>query len=489
VEGPGPTILYVNPAYERMTGRSLAELVGRSPRIVQGPGTDAGVRARMRRALSEGQEFRGENVNYRRDGTPYRVEIYVTPIRDAHGVVTNFVSVERDISERHALEEQLASACRLESLGQLAGGIAHDINNLLAVILNYARFAAHEAGDSAVGRDIGEVVTAAERAATLTRQILTFSRREVVQAKVIDFNSIVQAMKSMLMGALGENIELRVDLDPAGAFVLLDGGHVEQVLMNLALNARDAMPTGGTLTIETSHAEFGEQRSARHADLRPGRYVRLRVRDTGAGMPADVLARAFDPFFTTKARGVGTGLGLSIVHGIVRSSAGSVELISRQTEPGRGTIVEIHWPAADTVAAAPTALTSSRPVDTAASRGSETVLVIEDDPGVLRVAERILVGAGYRALLAATPDEALALAHGDASIELLLSDVLMPLRPGPELAAEIVALRPGLRVLLMSGLPDGEVAGAGVRDLGAGMIHKPFTDETLLRSVRAVLDA
>ncbi len=395
-----------------------------------------------------------------------------------------FAAQDSAVARAEAAAMELAHARRLESIGQLAGGIAHDFNNLLAIILNYARFAAREAGDGAVGRDIGEVVSAAERAAVLTRQLLTFSRREVVRAEIIDLNPVVRDTEALLTRTLGEQIAVRVSLDLTGTPVCLDRGHLEQVLMNLALNARDAMPVGGTLTIETARVELDERESARHVGLRPGPHVRLRVSDTGAGMPPEVLARAFDPFFTTKARGVGTGLGLSIVHGIVTGAAGSVELNPRLADAGRGTVVEIHLPAAERAAAAPPV----RPPEVPETRGSETVLVVEDDPGVRRVTERILVGAGYRTLLAASRADALAIANGDASIDLLLSDVVMPERSGPELAADLVALRPGLKVLFMSGYPEDQATRTGIVELGGALVVKPFTDETLLRSVRAVLD-
>ncbi len=484
VERPGPHIVYVNPAYEQMSGRSAAELIGKSPRIVQGPGTDRAVTAQMRQAFSEGREFLGENLNYRRDGTPYQVEIHVTPIRDARGTVTNFVSVQRDVTQRRALETQLAHAQRLDSIGQLAGGIAHDFNNLLAVILNYAHFAARESRDSAVGRDIGEIVNAAERAAVLTRQLLTFSRREVVRAEVLDLTAVVRDTEALLTRTLGEHIEIRVTADPAGSTVRVDRGHFEQVLMNLAVNARDAMPRGGVLTLETARVDLDEHEAARHVGLRRGPHVRLRVTDSGVGMPPDIVERAFEPFFTTKARGVGTGLGLSIVHGIVTGAGGSIELRSRQTEPERGTVVEIHLPAADEAAGA---ATTPRHV-VSASRGSETVLIVEDDPSVLRLAERILAGAGYRTLVAAGPAEARAFSASDEPIHLLLSDVVMPQRSGPELAAEIVALRPGLKLLFMSGYPEKQVTARGDLDFAAAFLAKPFTDTTLLRSVREVLD-
>ena len=401
-------------------------------------------------------------------------------------------AVEREVRESRMraeardregkLQTQLAQAQRLESIGELAGGVAHDFNNLLAVIINYAGFVARQVGDRAdVGRDVAEILTAAQRAAALTRQLLTFSRREVVRPEIIDVSSVVRAVEELLARTLGEHIEVRAHLDAAPAMVLCDRGHCEQIVMNLAVNARDAMPDGGTLTIETTKVQVDEDFARLHPGIAAGPHVRLTVTDTGVGMTAEVAGRAFEPFFTTKPRGEGTGLGLSTVYGIVTGAGGHVSIYS---EPGVGTTVKILLPAA---AGSATARPAPAVAPVGAARG-ETILVVEDDPRVRELVRRILTAHGYAVLSASTPDEALALAGTDVAIHLLLTDLVLPQRSGRLLAAEVVAQRPGLAVLYMSGYPQDALGSRGALDTGAPLLEKPFTEDGLLRAVRGLLD-
>jgi PAS domain S-box-containing protein len=382
------------------------------------------------------------------------------------------------VDEREKLEAQLNQLRRLESVGQLAGGIAHDFNNLLGIILNYAQFVQDEIGeDSPAARDVEEIRRAAERAAALTRQLLIFSRREVVRKRVLDLNEVVSELDRLLARALGEQVELETHLASGLWPVEADPGQIEQVLVNLAVNARDAMSVGGRLVIETSNHELLEER----AGASPGRYVRLTVSDTGAGMDQQVADHAFEPFFTTKPKGAGTGLGLSTVYGIVTEAGGQIELYS---EPGVGTTVKVYLPATDR---GPTP--AARPRPPRADAAGETVLLVEDEQSVRRLSERILKGAGYEVLVTASGQEALEMcARPEQRIDLLVTDVVMPGMLGPELVERATAVRPGLKVVFMSGYVHQMI------DLMEGdrgdfaFIEKPFTVEALLDGVREALD-
>ncbi len=383
------------------------------------------------------------------------------------------------VDEREALEAQLNQLRRLESVGQLAGGIAHDFNNLLGIILNYAQFVADDIGeDSPASADVEEIRRAAERAAALTRQLLIFSRREVVRKRVLDLNEVVSELDRLLARALGEQVELDTHLTSGLWPVEADPGQIEQVLVNLAVNARDAMPGGGRLVIETSNHELDAERVGASA----GRYVRLTVSDTGAGMDQEVADHAFEPFFTTKPKGAGTGLGLSTVYGIVTEAGGTIQLYS---EPGVGTTVKVHLPATDR---GPTP--AERPRPERADAAGETVLLVEDEQSVRRLSERILKGAGYQVLVTSNGQEALEVcAQPDQQIDLLLTDVVMPGMLGPELVQRATAVRPGLTAVFMSGYV-AQMVELMEGDRGDfAFIEKPFTVDALLTGVRDALDA
>jgi PAS domain S-box-containing protein len=383
------------------------------------------------------------------------------------------------VDEREALEAQLNQLRRLESVGQLAGGVAHDFNNLLGIILNYAQFVADDIGeDSPAAADVEEIRRAAERAAALTRQLLIFSRREVVRKRVLDLNEVVSELDRLLARALGEQVELETHLASGLWPVEADPGQIEQVLVNLAVNARDAMPGGGRLVIETSNHELDAERVGAPA----GRYVRLTVSDTGGGMDQEVADHAFEPFFTTKPKGAGTGLGLSTVYGIVTEAGGTIQLYS---EAGVGTTVKVHLPATDR---GPTP--AERPRPARADAAGETVLLAEDEQSVRRLSERILKGAGYEVLVTSNGQEALEIcAQPDQRIDLLLTDVVMPGMLGPELVERATAVRPGLRAVFMSGYV-AQMVELMEGDRGDfAFIEKPFTVDALLTGVRDALDA
>ncbi|MBI1945256.1 MAG: PAS domain S-box protein [Deltaproteobacteria bacterium] len=390
----------------------------------------------------------------------------------------------RDITEQRlaresaaVLEEQLRVAQKMDAIGKLAGGVAHDFNNLLSVMLGYTTFAvdALREGDP-LRSDLKEVLDAGNRAAALTRQLLAFSRRQVLELEVLDVNAVAVEMEKMLSRLIGEHVRLELALDPALGTVKADKGQLEQVLMNLVVNARDAMLTGGTVTVRTASAAADQCPSGL------GPCVVLTVSDTGSGMDAATRARLFEPFFTTKERGKGTGLGLSTVYGIVKQSGGDVTV---ESEPGHGSTFRVFLPRADRPLSMPRTMTPTpRP-----TTGTETVLLVEDEEAVRRLTTRLLLRAGFNVLTAQHGGEALLLCErhvGD--IHLVLTDVVMPQMSGPELAARLHALRPGLKVLYMSGYTDQEVGRHGLLEAGSRLIAKPFTAEILLRRLRDVLD-
>ncbi len=393
-------------------------------------------------------------------------------------------------AERERLARELEQSQRLESLGRLTGGIAHDFNNLLGVILNYAAFVdeALEQADAdartdqwaAVRDDVDQIVRAGERAAALIRQLLAFARREALRPEVVDLNDVVTDVEQLLRHSLGGSVPLDTSLQPDLWPVLADPGKIEQVLVNLALNARDAMPGGGSLTIDTRNMDADNSIAARYPGISPGRCVRVRVSDTGEGMSDDVRRRAFEPFFTTKPASAGTGLGLATVHGIITHAGGSVQIYSEQ---GMGTTISMLLPVTDQ---APAVL--PMPPPTGQRGGGETILVVEDEDALRDVTERILTRDGYEVLAAANGTEALELARDAERIDLLLTDVVMPQMLGKELAERIHDDRPGLAVIYMSGYAQPVLASSGSLEPGVILVEKPFSAATLLATVREKLD-
>jgi PAS domain S-box-containing protein len=388
-----------------------------------------------------------------------------------------------DVTEQRQNEEQLRVAHRMESVGRLAGGVAHDFNNLLTVIINHTAFAARDvAKEHPLQADLAEIGKAAERATFLTRQLLAFSRQQVLKPQVLDVNKIVGGMEEMLRRLLGEDIDLAVGLATGLAKVTADPGQIEQVVMNLAVNARDAMPDGGKLTIETAYVELDDVYASQHVGMKPGSYVRLSVSDTGCGMDEKTRARLFEPFFTTKQTGKGTGLGLATVYGIVKQSGGDIWVYS---EPGHGTTFKVYLPRE--LSAKETA--ERAPQVSAGAAGAETILVVEDEDAVRNLAKRILELAGYTVLTAANGGEALGICgKQQGSVSLVLTDVVMPGMNGKELTDRLAGLCPNLRVLYMSGYTDDAIVHRGVLAPGTHFIGKPFNAADLTRMVRKVLD-
>jgi PAS domain S-box-containing protein len=399
-----------------------------------------------------------------------------------HGEPVRGVGISLDVTERHAREEQYQQAQKMEAIGQLAGGVAHDFNNLLTAILGYCELLLDdlEAGDPR-RTDIGEIQKAGARAAGLTRQLLAFSRKQVIEPTLLDLNEVVADMQGMLGRLIEEDVTIVMGLQPELGRVLADRGQVEQIVLNLAVNARDAMPGGGTLTIETANVELDEDYSKTHFSAKSGSYVALTVTDTGTGMTPEVQARLFEPFFTTKEPGKGTGLGLATVHGIVTGSCGYVHVYS---EVGRGTSFKVYFPRTD----APEAIADAAPPAARSLAGTQTVLVVEDAEGLRELARRLLQRQGYTVLVAANADEALALFEQHASIDVLLTDVVMPGASGPELTRQLVDRCPTLKVIYMSGYTEDAIVQHGVLTHGIAFLHKPFTSETLGRKIREVLE-
>ncbi len=417
----------------------------------------------------------------RKDGRSITVQLSVRAVRSPTGAVDYYETFVRDVTDQRQLQQQLVQAQKMEAVGRLAGGVAHDFNNLLTVILSYSELLLEDRAPGDREReDIEQIRKAAQGASALTRQLLAFSRQQVLEPKVLDINEVLAGTEKLLTRLLGADVQLATSFAADLGQVKVDPGQLEQIVMNLAVNARDAMPEGGDLVIETANVEMDEAYVRGHAIAQPGRYVMLAVSDTGTGMDAQTQGRIFEPFFTTKEAGKGTGLGLATVYGIVQQSGGFIWVYS---ELGHGTTFKVYLPRVD----APVDRTA--PAAPEPAGGSETVLVVEDQAAVRDVTRRMLERRGYKVLEAADGETALRIAeqhHG--SIDLLLTDVVMPGLSGRQLATQLVALRPEMRVLYMSGYTDDAIVRHGILQLGVAYLQKPFTPDLLAGKVRGVLD-
>jgi two-component system cell cycle sensor histidine kinase/response regulator CckA len=419
------------------------------------------------------------------DGRVVWVVDETVPVRDESGRVLYLQGFIRDVTDQKALEEQLRQSQKMETVGRLAGGMAHDFNNLLTAIGGYAQLAAGRLSpDDGARRDIEEVTRAAERAADLIRQLLAFSRRQVLEPKVLDVNDAVRDLERMLRGTIGQQLELVTSLDDALRPVKADPSQLQQVILNLAVNARDAMPAGGTLTIATRNVRIDRRHARRHPVPAPGWYVELMVTDTGEGMDAETVGQIFEPFFTTKPPGEGTGLGLATVHGIVKQSGGE---ISVESERGVGTTFRIFLPT--TSERVQPQVSPERPAQPAAA-GAGTILLLEDEKVVRDLVRAILERDGFRVIEASVPEEALAASLRDREqIDLLLTDVVMPGMSGPDVARAIGSPERPLKVLYMSGYSDEAVIKPGLLEPGSAFLQKPFSAVELTEKIRGLLDA
>ncbi len=491
IRAPGPRIVFVNDAFERQTGYSRAEVIGRSPRLLQGPKTSRAELDRIHEALMNREPVRAEVLNYTKSREEFWAELDIVPLTNADGEHTHWVSVKRDITERKRTEAMLqenearaAHAQKLESIGHLTGGIAHDFNNLLTVIIGNADLLADELTGNRRLAPLAEMVkTAGERAAELTSRLLAFARKQALEPKQVDAAQIIEGMLLLLRRTLGENIQIEAihDYDPCPVFI--DPGQLESAILNLCINARDAMPNGGSLLIECSHVVLDQSYAGKNFEVTSGEYVMIAITDTGFGISPDALEHVFDPFFTTKPKGKGTGLGLSMVYGFTKQSGGNVKIYS---EVGTGTVVKLYLPRAVSPQAEVEVKTDS---DTATElQGGETVLLVEDDDLVRNHASKLLSDLGYRVIVAVDGKQALGIVRGDVSIDLLFTDVMMPGgMTGPQLAAEVEKLRPGLPVLYTSGYTENAIVHHGRVDAGVNLLHKPYSRRKLAEKIHQAL--
>jgi PAS domain S-box-containing protein len=459
------------------------ELVGKSSLDLIGPEERGRAVENLQKVLREGSIQIAEYTLLRKDGTRFTGELSAALIRDADGRPRAFIGAMRDLTERKRLEEQLRQAQKMEAIGQLAGGIAHDFNNLLTVINGYSQLLlASLEPDSALRPDLAAVLQAGERAASLMRQLLAFSRRQILEVRVLNLNEVIEGMAKMLHRIIGEDISLRLRLSGDLGNVKADPGQLEQVVVNLAVNGRDAMPGGGVLTLETANIELDEAIAGRHVTVAPGRYVMLAISDSGTGISGEVRKHLFEPFFTTKQIGKGTGLGLATVYGIVKQSGGDINVYS---EVGQGTCFKVYLPRVDDGYEKPQAPEAvARPPE-----GRETVLLVEDEDEVRDFASVALRRLGYTVFEARMGDEAIEFfRQSSIPIHLVLTDVVMSGMSGKEMVDRLLQIGQGFRVLYMSGYTGDAIVHHGVLDPGTPFIQKPFTIEAIARKLREVLD-
>ena len=479
-------LLRVNPALQKMLGYETQEELLRAS-LATDIYRDPQEHRRADNLFADTKGFDVEVEWKRKDGSPLRARCSGRLIEgeqgDCNGEPCFEVFVE-DVTEKRVMEQQLHMAVKMEAVGRLSGGIAHDFNNLLGVIIGYAQVLKRRLKP---GEDLfeyaEEIEKAGQRAASLTRQLLAFSRQQVLAPAILNLNALISDMGKMIQRLIGEDIELVIKLDPQIGSVKADHGQIEQVVMNLAVNARDAMPQGGKLALETTTATFDQAYTRQHPGSKPGSQVMFSVSDTGMGMSAETLIHIFEPFFTTKELGKGTGLGLATVYGVVKQSGGYVGV---ESEIGHGSSFKVYLPLVEE----PVHMAESVAPLAESFRGSETVLVVEDAEALRKLSVTLLEEHGYRVLSAANGTEALDLAQKDTrSIDLLLTDVIMPGLGGHDLAKRLEAMRPGLKVLYMSGYTDSSIGQHGVLQAGISLLQKPFTEEELVQKIREVLDA
>ncbi len=474
-------IQYVNPAFEKISGYTRSEVLEKNPRILKSGKQDKSFYKVLWETITAGKVWRGKIVDRCKDGSLYTEECTISPVFDEEGKISNYVAVKRDITKEEELEQQFRQAQKMESIGRLAGGVAHDFNNMLSVIIGYSQLALAKlsSGDK-LYKILQEILKAGQRSANLTSQLLAFSRKQTIDPQIINLNDAVNNMLKMLRRLIGENINLVWKPDTELWSNYMDATQVDQILANLCVNARDAINGPGRITIETKNVIIDDEYCRNHMYARPGDYVMLSVSDTGCGMDEQTKSRIFEPFFTTKAAGQGTGLGLATVYGIVKQNEGFVNVYS---EPGEGTSFKLYFPRHKRVNTAENQTEKKLPT----GRG-EHILLVEDEPAILEMTQTMLESIGYSVISAKTPEEALRLVRekGD-HIQLMMSDVVMPGMNGKELANELKTLHPEIKVLFMSGYTSDIIAHQGVLDKGINFITKPFSLPELAEKINAVL--
>lgn len=475
-------IQFVNPAFELMTGYSAEETIGRNPRFIKSGEQDELFYSNLWTTISSGKIWSGRMVNKRKDGTLYTEETTISPVRDASNQIVNYVAVDRDLTEHLRLSAQFHQAQKMEAVGLLAGGVAHDYNNMLTVIIGYAELALRKVDPSQpLHGDLQEIVKAAKHSTDITRQLLAFARKQTIIPVILELNQSVESMLKMLRRLIGEDIDLAWLPDKKLCHVKMDPVQVNQILANLCVNARDAINGIGKVTIETGNTVFDESYCAQHVGYLVGEYVLLAVSDDGCGMDRETVEQIFEPFFTSKGLGQGTGLGLSTVYGIVKQNNGFINVYS---ELEKGTTFRIYLPLYVDQSVAPQHEDASK----IPQGHGETVLVVEDEPTIQMVSKILLEELGYLVLIAGTPGEAIELAVEHANeIDLVITDVVMPQMNGRVLAERLLSMYPDMRILFMSGYTADVIAHRGVLDEGVNFIQKPFSIKDLAIKVREVL--
>ncbi len=475
-------VAWVNPAFVDLTGYSADESIGRNiVELLRTGAHDQQFFDEMWETLLAGKVWQGEFSNRKKDGTIFVVDQTITPVRDAAGRITHFVSIKRDLTSQRELEAEYRQAQKMEVVGRLAGGVAHDFNNMLTVINGTAELAMLELSPNhPLNEDLGRILDSGKRAAALTRQLLMFSRRQLTQRQPIEMQGVLENLRTMLQRLIGEDIRLEVAVASDAGSILADQSQFEQVILNLVVNARDAMPTGGTVRIEATAVELHKSLPALKAPA-PGRFVKLTVADNGTGMPPEIVAKIFEPFFTTKESGKGTGLGLATVYAIVEQSGGTIEVDSA---PSRGTTFSVYLPQV------PGGGVVAEAAPPQQRDGTESILLVEDDADVREIARRSLQRAGYRVLTAGDAATAIDLLdHAQQPVSLLVTDVVMPGHGGREVAAMALSRHPEIRVLFTSGYTDDTMLAHGIRENTVHFIAKPYSPQALGHKVREVLDA
>lgn len=474
-------ILYVNPAFERITGYSQAECLGKNPNVLRSGKHDPAFYENLWNTILKGDIWRGRFTNRRKDGTFFEEESIISPVRDDEGKIINFVAIKRDMTQQIETEQRLMQAQKMEAVGRLAGGVAHDFNNLLTSILGFAQMVLDETDPKTpTAEDVKEIIKAGERAAALTQQLLAFSRKQLIEPRVLDLPATIGDMENMLRRTIGEDIRLKFITSPGTWLVKMDPNQVGQILVNLMLNGRDAMPKGGSLEIELRNERVEKKGAFRNEQISPGEYVVLRVSDTGHGMTEEIQSHLFEPFFTTKPKGKGTGLGLATVYGIVKQNNGYITI---QSEIDKGTTIQVYLPRENVLRDEGASLEKF-----CLLKGTGTILLVEDEDTVRTMAKRSLENRGYRVMECSSGEKALQIIKdANTTVDLLLTDVVMPEMSGPALAASIHKLRPEIKILFMSGYTNEMIAAHGVLEEGTNFIQKPFTANKLIGKVMEVL--
>ena len=475
-------IQYVNPAFERTTGYALSEVRGETPRLLKSGLQEAAVYKQLWDTINTGLVWKGRLINKRKDGVQYTIDSTISPVRDTHGTIIRYVAVSRDITYEQAIEEQLRQVQKMDAVGRLAGGVAHDFNNMLTVISGYCGLLSlRVAANPDLLRHVEQVQKAAERAAGLTRQLLAFSRRQVLQPRVLDINHVLHNMEGMLHRLIGEDIELQTRFASPPPNVKADIGQIEQVIMNLVVNARDAMPTGGQVLLSTATVtRAADPFLQAEKEATAATYCLIGVGDTGVGMTDQVKAHLFEPFFTTKGPGKGVGLGLATSYGIIKQSHGHIRVSSN---PGEGSTFWIYLPACPAAAAG----LRSEPPGAVPRDCSGTVLIVEDEPAVRELAEVTLTEAGFQVLTAGNGLEGLQCLRARERVDLIITDVIMPLMGGPEMVTQLRRTHPNQKVMYMSGYTADAMNRCGELDPDIVFIEKPFTPVQFLQCVHKVI--